>query len=202
VIAVLVLAACRIQDPFPCTLDEHCGSSGVCEAVGYCSFPDEACPYERRYDDLAGDDLGGQCVDLGCSAGYVATIPGSRSLYRVVDQPVPWLDAQNDCANDGTGTHLVVIGSEPERSGVVGLIQDGVWIGFSDRAGEGTFRWVTRAASTFTAWANGQPDDSNGNEDCTEQKRTMGATWSDQPCTELLAYVCECDGVASDPTAF
>ncbi len=198
---LLALAACRIEDPFPCTLDEHCGANGLCESAGYCSFPDDACADGRRYDELADGDLAGQCVDLGCAAGYTAAIPGNRSRYRVVAQPAPWLDAQNDCGDDGAATHLVVLGTEQERTGVVALIGDSVWIGLTDRETEGMFRWVTRAPSTFEAFANGQPDGSTA-EDCVEQKRTMGGAWHDQPCTLPFGYVCECDGVAADPTAF
>ncbi len=202
-LALLALAACRITEPFPCTLDEHCGSSGRCEPAGYCSFSDVACAEGRRYDELAGDDLAGQCV-VGpvCPASYGATIPGTGSRYRAVDQPAPWIDAQNDCADDGGGTHLAVIGSDAEQSGVGALAGDDLWIGLSDRVIEGTFRWVTGAATPFTAWAAGQPDDADGTEDCVEQKRMMMAGWHDQPCTERLRYVCECDGVAPDPAAF
>lgn len=197
----LALAACRIHDPFSCALDEHCGPSGRCEPVGYCSFPDDACAGGRRYDELAGGDLGGRCLSLECPASYAAIIPDSGSRYRVVDQPLPWTDAQRDCADDGGGTHLVTIGSELERSGVRTLFGDDVWIGLSDRVTEGTFRWVAGAASPFTAWAGGQPDDATGDEDCVEQKRMMSG-WHDEPCTELRAYVCECDGVASNPAAY
>lgn len=201
-LALLVLAACRIQETFPCTLDEHCGASGRCEPVGYCSFPDVACNDGRRYDELAGDGLSGRCVSSeSCPASYSATIPGSSSRYRVVAQPAPWRTAQDDCVDDGGGTHLAVVGSELERSGVATLVGDDTWIGLSDRVTEGTFRWVTRAASPFTAWAAGQPADAGGDEDCVEQKFMM-AGWRDQPCTEPLAYVCECDGIASDPATY
>jgi hypothetical protein len=200
-IVLLALAACRITEPFPCALDEHCGPGGRCEPAGYCSFPDPACADGRRYDELAGGGVAGQCVaSPTCPASYTATIPGTGSRYRVVTQPASWPDAQADCADDGAGTHLVVIGSDAERTGVGALAGDDLWIGLSDRAVEGSFRWVTGAATPFTAWAAGQPNDADGTEDCVEQKRMMDA-WHDQPCTELLAYVCECDGVAPVPGA-
>lgn len=202
-IALLALAACRIHETFPCALDEHCGPSGQCEPAGYCSFPDGACAEGRRYDELAGADLAGRCVSsAGCPASYTATVPGSSARYRAVLQAAPWPAAQEDCADDGVGTHLVVIGSAIERSGVGALIGDDLWIGLSDRVTEGTFRWVTGVASPFTAWAAGQPDGGAGGDDCAEQKHMMMAGWHDQPCEEPLPYVCECDGVAPDPAAY
>jgi len=201
VIALLALAGCRIHEPFACTLDAHCGAGGRCEPVGYCSFPDAACADGRRYDELARDELAGRCVSLTCPASYAGQLQGSGSRYRVVDQPAPWLDAQRDCADDGAGTHLAVVGSELERSGLRTLFQDDLWIGFSDRVAEGSFRWVTGASSAFTGWASGQPDGQDASQDCVEQKHMM-QSWHDQPCTDLLAYVCECDGVAADPATY
>jgi hypothetical protein len=202
VLALLALAACRIDETFPCTLDEHCGASGRCEPAGYCSFPDGACTEGRRYDEHAAAGLAGQCVSsAGCPASYTVMISGSGTRYRAVAQPAAWPAAQADCADDGAGIHLAVIGSELERAGVRSLLDDDVWLGSSDRVEEGRFRWVTGAVSPFTAWASGQPDDGDGSEDCVEQKRASMPGWHDQPCTDLLAYVCECDGIAPDPTA-
>jgi hypothetical protein len=202
VIALLALPACRIHETFACTLDEHCGASGRCEPAGYCSFPDGACAEGRRYDEHAGADLAGRCVSSpACPASYTVLVPGSGSRYRAVTQPASWSAAQGDCEDDGAGAHLAVIGSELERSGAGALVGDDFWIGLSDRVTEGTFRWVTGAATPFTAWAAGQPDEDGGDEDCVEQKRMTMPGWHDQPCTDLLAYVCECDGVSADPAA-
>ncbi len=202
-VLVLALAACRIHEPFPCALDEHCGPGGRCEPAGFCSFADAACADGRRYDELAGGGHAGQCVTSpACAASYAITLPGGSSRYRTVAAPATWPDAQADCAGDGGGSHLVVIGSDAERTGVGALVGDDFWIGLSDRVAEGTFRAVTPAGSPFTAWAGGQPDDRDGTEDCVEQKRMMMAGWHDVPCTEPLSYVCECDGAASDPSAY
>ena len=200
--ALLALAACRIHDTFSCTLDEQCAPGGRCEPVGSCSFPDSACAGGWRYDDYADGDRAGQCVTVdGCPASYTATVPGLTSRYRPVGQLTPWLAAQNDCADDGAGTHLVVIGSNAERLGVQALIDDDAWIGLSDRVTEGSFRWVTGAALSYTAWGIGQPGDTDGSQDCAYQKHKT-QDWHDHACEELLLYLCECDGVASDPATY
>lgn len=50
---------------FVCAADDDCaggGPGGVCEAQGWCSFADPACPTGRRFGELAGDGLAGDCV--------------------------------------------------------------------------------------------------------------------------------------------
>jgi len=62
------LPGCGGPRPFECDSDVQCrGESGQCELSGWCSEPDATCPSGRRYEDLAGDDLGGTCV-VGASA--------------------------------------------------------------------------------------------------------------------------------------
>jgi hypothetical protein len=67
-IAVLVLvwvAGCKVTGAFDCTDNEQCrrgGTAGRCEPNGWCSFADGMCVSGWRYDDLAGNQLGGTCV--------------------------------------------------------------------------------------------------------------------------------------------
>lgn len=58
-----LLAACRVDGTFQCTIDADCdgATGGTCEATKRCAFPDTACSTPRRYDDSAGE-LAGQCV--------------------------------------------------------------------------------------------------------------------------------------------
>lgn len=61
-----LVGACVALQPYQCSDDAQCVSvvtPGVCEASGYCSYPDEECPSGRRYSDLAGA-LGQQCVEV------------------------------------------------------------------------------------------------------------------------------------------
>jgi len=73
VIAALVGAALQACAPgaFECIGNDDCvdGSArGTCEPTGFCSFADVACPSMRRYGDLAGDGLGGVCVEDGTTS--------------------------------------------------------------------------------------------------------------------------------------
>lgn len=208
-LAVIVASgACRVVEVFPCERDEQCASAtdpGRCEPTGFCSFTDTSCASDRRYDELAGDGLAGTCVADGgvvpmCPAGYAQLIAGRPQLYRVVTTPAAWADAQADCADDGAGTHLAVVDDAAEQQGLAVLDLD-IWLGYTDQISEGTFRWVNGASSSFTAWAANQPDDSGGGEDCTQQQRAP-SKWFDLSCAVALAYVCECDGIPSDPSTY
>ena len=62
---MLVAAGCSpfSSGAFSCQDDDQCDQvgGGVCEATGFCSFPDGSCPSGQRYGDLSGQ-LSGVCV--------------------------------------------------------------------------------------------------------------------------------------------
>jgi hypothetical protein len=61
---VLAGDACT-QRVFECSGADNCisrGVQGVCEASGFCSYPDGECPTGQRYDEFAGDGLAHECV--------------------------------------------------------------------------------------------------------------------------------------------
>ena len=85
------------------------------------------------------------------------------------------------------------------------LIPDGgrAWLGFHDRHTEAGcedlgFIWTDGMPTTYTNWANGEPNDwqagvahcdGTGNEDCTEAWQG-GATWNDAECSGPRPYIC------------
>lgn len=68
------MPACKGLD-YACTENAECGADGVCEAEGWCSFPDERCESGRRYAEFSGGGLGGACVGVspGTSSGDATT---------------------------------------------------------------------------------------------------------------------------------
>jgi hypothetical protein len=60
-VAAVAAIACR-SAAFVCSDDEQCGA-GMCQSVGYCSFPDASCDSGQRYGELASSELAGECVD-------------------------------------------------------------------------------------------------------------------------------------------
>jgi hypothetical protein len=149
-----------------------------------------------------------------CPPGYFfSSVTGSS--YHYVSGSILWLPAEMAC--EAEGTHLVVITSDVERNVVLGIAGpspmgtiDQVYMGLTDRKIENTWRFVTGALATDDElpWNDGEP---SGAADCTafyrenDVKPAQGGRYDDASCTvpfHNAGYVCECDGVAVDPTAF
>ncbi len=60
------------------------------------------------------------------------------------------------------------------------------WIGLSDEAKEGTFVWQhSFEEAVYTNWANGQPDNGGGDENCGEVHffwDELQHSWNDEQC--------------------
>lgn len=198
-VIALVLAACDVARTFECATDAQC-ETGRCEATGYCSFADGACASGQRYDDYAGDGLAGKCVEetTGCPGDY-APLAGQTSSYRYVTAAADWLAAEQDCEDDGTGTHLAIPDDAAENMAIDTLMpgDDDYWVGVTDRKAEGEYRTVVDEIQTLLPWDDAQP--TGADEDCVfaEDK-----DFADASCTAARAYVCECDGRAAVPSAY
>lgn len=66
--AVGVIVACGLSSPFACEDDTQC-EGGICQAVGWCSFPDGDCPSGQRFGEHSGDGLAQMCVDVDGTTG-------------------------------------------------------------------------------------------------------------------------------------
>jgi hypothetical protein len=144
--------------------------------------------------------------------GY-STIGTQTSRYRLVTTNREWLEAQDDCVDDGTGTHLAVASSMQEHLDIADAISGAsasVWVGASDRYIEALFIPVTGATTTlYVDWYTGaskpEPDNSG---DCVEVVSSTAPQLGDrrknfdEDCGESRKYICECDGVAADPNAY
>jgi hypothetical protein len=106
-----------------------------------------------------------------------------HSYYRSTSS-MTWTDARTACVN--MGGHLVTITSAAENTFVFNTWPSG-WIGFTDEAVEGQWRWVTNEAVTYTNWNGGEPNNA-GNEDYAQF--VNGGKWNDLPNVSL-PYVLE-----------
>lgn len=63
-IAVIALSGCYELGQYQCEGDGQCqrAPEGQCEEEGYCSYPDDSCPAERRFDALAEASIANTCV--------------------------------------------------------------------------------------------------------------------------------------------
>jgi len=83
-VVALASASCVRGGAYHCRTNDQClfeGASGVCEALGFCSFPDPGCPSGYRYGEHAGD-YANQCVGED-NSGYVSIGGTVRGLEGV-----------------------------------------------------------------------------------------------------------------------
>nr|AGF93336.1 protein containing C-type lectin domain protein [uncultured organism] len=140
-----------------------------------------------------GEDKSGN--PLESSAGSHGGQMYNGNEYKLITNDMSWSDAKDYCENQGG--HLVTITSSEENSFVQNLINQDVWIGFTDQSSEGDFEWVTGETVSYTNWAPGEPNDWGSGEDYTQM--VTDGEWNDYSGTNNLAFVCEWEGSDSAP---
>jgi hypothetical protein len=106
-----------------------------------------------------------------------------HSYYRSTGS-MTWTAAKQACLN--MGGHLVTVTTAAENTFIFNLWPNG-WIGLTDEAVEGQWRWVTGETFSWANWNGGEPNNSN-NEDYIQF--VGGGKWNDLPNTSL-PYVLE-----------
>jgi hypothetical protein len=112
---------------------------------------------------------------------------------RLEATPRTWDEAAAACA--AAGGRLALVLDERAATAVnasaAGAMAASYWLGASDRATEGEWRWADGAPLAFTAWGNGQPNDATSPEeqDCLVVR--TGGRWYDDDCATPQASVCE-----------
>lgn len=207
VLAAAASAGCLRTTEFKCVQDTDCGATGVCEAVGYCSFPSSACATTgRSYGDSAGQGLSNSCVpgnnnpggdagtdgsmSAGCPSPYAA-VAGSAHLYKRLPNTT-WYDARSDCKLTSASAYLAVPDDATELMNLATAAEGPpFWVGIDDQAVKGSFVTQKNAPATFLPWEPGEPDQSNPPMECVSAvSATQIAT---DKCYTMMTAVCECE---------
>ncbi|MFX0105897.1 MAG: lectin-like protein [Candidatus Hodarchaeota archaeon] len=112
--------------------------------------------------------------------------------YKLIKEDKSWSDAKIDC--EAQGGHLATITSEGENDFIKNLADSNkVWLGLSDEESEGTWKWITGEAVSYTNWYPGEPNDYGTGEDYVEMY--IDGRWNDigppQFPSTTRYYVCE-----------
>lgn len=131
---------------------------------------------------------------------------GNGHWYEFIGGSLDWFaarDAAEAMVHMGVSGYLATITTAEEQAFLDGLdpgTPNGAWLGGSDAAVEGDWRWVTGPeageAFTYTNWSPGEPNNS-GNEDYVHG--WFNPNWNDVPSTYLTGYVVEFSGTAAVP---
>ena len=109
--------------------------------------------------------------------------------YWLSDDERTWSGARSAC--EARGSFLAIVHSAADNAEVTALVSgvgDAVWLGGSDSAAEGTWRWVDGSRVHYDGWAGGEPNDYDSGEDCLATQAS--GRWNDLPCGDSLRYVC------------
>ncbi len=142
---------------------------------------------------------------------------GNNHYYEFISASNPsWTTAQTSAAARtyfGLQGYLVTSTSAGENAFIASKLSGQGWLGASDAASEGEWKWVTgpengtnfwNGASggsvvTYANWNSGEPNDSGGNEDYGQF--IADGKWNDLPVsiTNMAGYVVEYGGTSGDP---
>jgi hypothetical protein len=171
------------------------------EADGQDGGSDPTPPIPELPDATAPEPAAVPAPTPGCAA--LESLGPNGNCFVALAALVSWAEARLDCRARGVGWDLASIRSPAVNEFVAGLAGAEAWIGGSDAANEGTWRWVSdgtpfwqglAAGSAFGgAYANWNPDEPNGGvfSDCMRIVPPVGGSWADLECDTLRGSVCE-----------
>jgi Lectin C-type domain len=189
---IAVLAGCG-RYGFDRTLD----MTGLDDAALDDAGPDDGRNDDARLDGATSPGDGAQDgVAAICPTQYSFAIGSSR--YRLGGQTT-WTAAEASCEADGAGIHLVVIDAASEMTALAALSGGSrTWVGISDRKTDNVFLRVIGGVAPYLPWRSGDP--SQGGSACAAWDPP--SEYRDESCGQGRQYICECDGIPADPTAY
>ena len=137
--------------------------------------------------------------------------PDNNHLYEYVSYTASWVNANTNAQTRtkyGATGYLTTITSQAENDFVAARLLNAGWMGASDSASEGDWKWVTGPESgtsfwsgasggssvggRYANWGTGEPNNA-GDEDCAQFLTGGTGKWNDLPCssTTLPGYVVE-----------
>ncbi len=145
----------------------------------------------------AGTPVGPNCALIPDNLNgliLMGTFNGSK-YYCSNGNNFTWSQAKAAGVAAGMGGYLVIINDAAENEFVRSKIMSStVWIGLTDEASEGNFKWVNSASPAYTNWASGEPNNLSVN-NCTNAdyavlEKTSGQ-WKDRFGGDLYEFVIE-----------
>ena len=137
-----------------------------------------------------GDGCDSECRDESPPDGCEQVDGRGRATIVCFADRLIWSEAKTACeAWDGT---LATITERRDHDRFPAFVRrrGSLWIGLNDLEREGRYEWVGRN-SNYRNWANGEPNNWGGDEDCIMLRREADSRWNDQGCNAQLGYICE-----------
>ncbi|KAM9115153.1 CD209 antigen-like protein C isoform 3-T4 [Pangshura tecta] len=113
-----------------------------------------------------------------------------KKCYFFSTSTKSWSDAKQFCTNEDS--HLVIVNTKQEQVFLSNHITepDVYWLGLSDSATEGEWRWVDGSPLSIRFWASGEPNNvGQQGEDCGSLR--FNGKWNDASCAFTEYWICE-----------
>lgn len=149
--------------------------------------PGQCTAFVNYNTPIVTDDRGAFSGNL---AGYTSLGSYNGHSYYLSDAT----ELSSDAADlmYSLGGHLLTVNSSAENDFLRDNVNVRFWMGLTDQEQEGTFKWVTGEALSYSNWASGEPNDYNGNEDWVEMYDN--GTWNDMLNNYSSRFVIEFEG--------
>ncbi len=179
---------------------EHCGELRELTAA----WNDGRCGTPRRFVCEPADDIPAPPPSGVLCLTQPALCPCEHRahdgvLYSFCPGVATWSEARRTCA--ALGMQMLEPSSVEADAFVRAQLNalpewNGTWLGLNDIDGEGSYRWPSGAAPSFTSWADGQPSNtpSNGvDQDCAEYNLDLENRWNDAACNLRRRTACQAE---------
>lgn len=119
---------------------------------------------------------------------------GSKTFSKhVTSGKMSWANARTFCESRGLRMATARVAENQVDIEDLDLVKDddSFWLGATDAASQGSFRWVTGelVSNGYTNWQPGEPSNAVGS-DCLQIQRA-NRKWRAMPCTQLQYPLCE-----------
>ncbi|XP_052762184.1 C-type lectin domain family 4 member G-like [Mya arenaria] len=114
-----------------------------------------------------------------------------KSCYLFSNETSTWDAASQHCAH--VGGYLATVNSLREHNFTADnrLYQENDLFVGGRRSEDGSFQWVNGESMEFTHWGEGEPSNTDGNQNCLQLRAKTNGLWDDQRCDETIPNVCE-----------
>jgi len=143
-------------------------------------------------------------LSAGCVYAESEEVTFNGHTYQRIDIETSWTSAKSYCEN--IGGHLATVTSQQEDDFIYSVLvkpgKNNAWLGASDEAREGDWKWVTGEMWTYKNWDTNQPDNYLGAEHYLHMYHSTypialyPSTWNDTLIdgrNAIGSFICEWD---------
>ena len=145
------------------------------------------CPEHHNPDQRNRDWFAFGCDSIADCAARTGCTLHLAGPYLYCSTPRTFAEARAFC--ERRGAELAQIVGERDNAYLAAHTEGSAFFGLSDLETEGTFLWTNGYAPSWWNWAEGEPNDSGGTEDCAGLFGDTGL-WNDFNCDTPRAFWC------------